>query len=313
MKIKTSPLIKIIVIVFFAVIGYNAAAQKLNNVEEGSVLAPERVKIDGKFTEWENTFAAFNKTVKLYYTLSNDDKNLYLFVKSTDAINNTKILGGGVSLTINTADKKKEENAFVVTFPIVNRANMRGLRRPRGAGQGTVQDSASLAEAAAARKTAIASIKEIGVLGFKDITDSLISIYNEYGIKAAANYDDQANLLFELSIPLKLLNLTPGESKEFAYNLKVNAVQNGNNRNNNNDGGGRNGGGGGAGGGGFGGGGGGRGGGGGGFGGGGGGFGGGGGGFGGGGNGGGRNGGGNGMEELLSATDFWGKYTLAKK
>lgn len=279
-----------------------AGAQKLNNVQEGAVIAPLAVKIDGKFAEWENTFAAFNKTTKLFYTIANDDKNIYLFVKSADAINNTKIMGGGVTLTINTANKKKEENAFVVTFPIINRANMRGLRRPRGAGQGTVQDSASLAEAAAARKTAIASIKEIGVLGFKDIPDSLISIYNEYGIKAAANYDADANLLFEIAIPLKLLGLSAANPKEFAYNLKVNGMQMGGGNRNNADGGGRNGGGGGfnGGGAGAGGGGGGRNGGGGGF---------------GGGNGGGfRNGGGgNGMEELLSATDFWGKYILAKK
>jgi len=304
MKIKTSPLIKLTATILFIGSCFHAHAQKLNNTQEGSVIAPERVKIDGKFTEWENTFGAYNKTTKLYYTLANDDKNLYLFVKSADPINNTKIMGGGVTLTINTTDKKKEENAFSVTFPIINRASMRGLRRPRGANQNTVQDSASLAEAAAARKTAIASIKEISVLGFKEITDTLISIYNEYGIKAAANYDDQANLLFELAIPLKLLNISAANPKEFAYNIKVNGIQmGGGNRNNGGgDGGGRNN----AGGGGFGGGGGGRNGG---------------GGFGGGGNGGGgfgggRNGGGGfggGNEELLSATDFWAKYTPAKK
>ncbi len=260
-------------------------AQKINNIQTISLLAPEKVKIDGKFNEWNDTFQAYNKTTKIWYTLSNDDKNLYLVVKSTDAINNTKILGGGVTITINTAGKKKEENAYSVTFPILSRANMRGMRRPRGADQNTIQDSASLAEAAAARKLVISSIKEISVIGFKDITDTLISIYNEYGIKAAANYDQNANLLFELAIPLKLMNISIDNPKEFAYNLKINGIQYGRG----NGGGDRNGGrgepvsvvttdGGGA--------------------------------F----SGGGRFGGGGGiMEELLSATDFWAKYTLAKK
>ncbi|WP_295654954.1 hypothetical protein [uncultured Mucilaginibacter sp.] len=304
MKNKFLPLFNLTAIFLF--VCFAAQAQKkLENVQQGSVVAPEKVKIDGKFGEWEDTFAAFNKTTKLFYTLSNDGKNLYLVVKCTDAINNTKIMGGGVTLTINTAGKKKEEGAYSVTFPIVARANMRGLRRPRGANQNTVQDSASLADAAAARKTVISSIKTIGVSGFKDITDSVISIYNEYGIKAAANYDDQANLLFELSIPLSLLNISADNPKEFAYNIRVNPIQMGNG----NFGGGNRGGGdavrvggGGGGFGGAGGGGGGRGGGGGGAGGG--------GGFGG---GGGARGPDNGTEELLSPTDFWGKYTLAKK
>jgi len=286
----------------------SAQAQKLDAIQEGSAAAPEKVKIDGKLDEWGADFKAYNKTTKLFYTLSNDAKYLYFVVRSTDVQNSVKVMGGGVTLTINTADKKKEENAYSVRFPIVNRNSLRGIRRPRGASATTVMDSASMAEAAMARKQAIAAIKEISVLGFKDITDTLISIYNTYGIKAAAGYDEQANLQFELAIPLSLLNLSAGNPKEFAYNVKVNGIdfsRNGNNGGRDNGGGNRPQGGG-AGGFGGGGNGGGRNGGGGA------------GGFGGGGNGGGgpRNfggGGGDFMNELLSPTDFWGKYTLAKK
>ena len=232
MTIKTLPFLKLIAGVALMAGCFSAGAQKLNNIQQGSVLAPEKVKIDGKFGEWEDTFAAYNKTTKLFYTLSNDDKNIYLVIKCADNINNTKILGGGITLTINTANKKKEENAFSVTFPIVSRANMRGLRRPRGASQNTVQDSASLAEAAAARKSVIATMKEISVLGFKEIPDTLISIYNEYGIKAAANYDEQADLLIEMAIPLNLLHIFLDTPKEFAYNIRVNGMQmGGGNRN----------------------------------------------------------------------------------
>ncbi|MEO6523692.1 MAG: hypothetical protein ABIN91_18555 [Mucilaginibacter sp.] len=289
-------------ILFIIGLSVSAQAQKLNTVQAGSLAAPTKVKIDGKLDEWGPDFQAYNKTTKLFYILSNDAKNLYLVVRSTDLQNSTKIMGGGVTITINTADKKKEENAYSVRFPIVSRANLRGIRRPRGASATTVMDSASMAEAAAARKQAIAAIKEISVLGFKDITDTLISIYNIYGIKAAAGYDEQANLQFELSIPLSLLNLSADNPKEFAYNITVNGLdfsRNNNGGNNRNAGGGGFGGGGNGGGGNGGGrnGGGGR--------------------FGGGGNGGNRggfSGGGNdAMNELLSPTDFWGKYTLAKK
>ena len=267
-----------------------ASGQNYKSTQAGGLLAPGKVKIDGKLDEWSD-FQAYNKATKLYYSVANDDKNLYLIVKSTDVQNSAKVMGGGVTLTINTSDKKKEENAYSVKYPIINRANMRGIRRPRGANANTVMDSASIAEAAAARKQALASIKEISVLGFKDITDTLISIYNEYGIKAAAGYDDKANLQLEFAIPLSLLNLSTDKPKEFSYNIKVNGIQINANRRAGANTGGNGGGGNGFGGGGR-------------------------GGFGGGGNGGGNGGFGGGnidANDLLTDTDFWAKYTLIKK
>lgn len=295
--------------------------QKLANVQEGSVWAPAGIKVDGKVTEWasvkgfgkvdgsitelNDAFQALNTATNLYYTIANDDKNLYLVVKSGIAQNNFKIMAGGVTLTVNTAGKKKDKDAFQITFPIINRGNRGGGRqqgggapggfvgRTRGGGGGggdqrLAPDSAQIAEQ---RKQSIASMKDIRVLGFKEITDTLISIYNEFSIKAAASYDDKGLLMYELSIPLELMGLKPDNAKELAYQLKVNGLPAPPA-------------------GGFGGG----------FGGGGGGFAGGGGGRGGGGGGGNRGGGGGGgdrggfnMQDMQTATDFWGKYVLAKK
>lgn len=276
----------------------SAIKTNAQNVQEGSVWAPAATRVDAKLTEWNNSLQAYNKTTLLYYTIANDDKNLYLAVKSSDQMNSNKIIGGGITFTINTEGKKKDKDAFVITYPKVNRAVTRGQFRQRGGGGGTPPDSASIANM---RSQLLASAKEITLSGFKDITDSTISIYNEYGIKVAVGYDTNGSFIYELAVPLKLLNISPDNTKEIAYNLKVNALQFGN-RNRDNGGGGNGEGGGGNGGGGFGGG---RNGG---------------GGFGGRGNGGGgRNGGGFGgggglnMADLMNATDFWGKYTLAKK
>src|ERR1700748_1734396 len=120
-------------VLFITGISICAKAQKLNSVQAAAIPAPAKVKVDGKIDEWGGNFQAYNKTTKLFYTLANDEKNLYLVVKSTDLQNSTKIMGGGVTLTINTANKKKEENAYSVRFPIVERSLMRSIRRPRGA------------------------------------------------------------------------------------------------------------------------------------------------------------------------------------
>lgn len=268
--------------------GYSANAQKLNNIQEGSVSAPADVKADGKLKEWANPLQAYNKTTQLYYTLANDGQNLYLAVQSTDQTNNRKIIAGGISFTINTEGKKKDKGAFLVTFPVVSQSAMRGQFRRRG-GAGGQQDGLDSAAIVAMRKQMAASAKEITISGFEAIPDSVISIYNEYGIKAAIDYDAKGNLVYELALPLKLLNISADAPKEFAYNIKVNGLQFGNRGG---DGGGNDGGGG------FGGG---R--------------------RGGGGNGGGFGGGGGGrggqggvdMQSLMSPTDFWGKYLLIKK
>jgi hypothetical protein len=140
------------------------------------------------------------------------------------------------------------------------------------------------------RKTSLASVKEIKISGFKDITDTLVSIYNEYGLKAVANFDQHGAFVYELAIPLNLLGLSATEGKDFAYQIKINGMTM--NFGGNNGGGGIAVTGSGSGGGNF------------------------------GGNGGRGNGGAGGgfiaastnnFQDLATPTDFWGKYTLLKK
>lgn len=263
-------------------------SQKLKNIQETNMLAPSGIRIDGKNTEWGENFQAENKTTDLFYTISNDDKNLYLIIKSKDVANNTKILAGGITFSINADGKKREDESMSLTYPLVNRTapGGGGERRRMGAimsgggggrGQRSVEQRDSMM--AAMQKTQLAQVKEIKIKGFKNTSDTLISIYNEYGIKAVANIDQDKSLFYELAIPFEALGLSKDTPKEFAYNIKLNGLHlpgfDGG------GGGGR---------GGFGGGGGGR------------------GGFG----GGGRGPGGVDFQALTSPTDFWGKYTIRK-
>ena len=56
--------------------------------------APALVKIDGKLNEWTAPFQV-NKPTKLSYILANDQKNLYLVIKSADSLFNERILMTG--------------------------------------------------------------------------------------------------------------------------------------------------------------------------------------------------------------------------
>ena len=206
--------------------GYSQAgnAQKLPGDQEQAQWAANPPKIDGKLSDTES-LSAFNKNTLLFYNLSNDSKNLYLVLKSEDPLNTNKILMGGITVSFNAAAKKKEKDAASVTFPVIVRA-ARGQGRG-GSGQRvwhgqnrenrTAADSAELVER---RKQQLAQFKEIKVSGIPAITDTLVSIYNEFGIKTGVNYDTKGSFIYELAIPLNLLGLKSG--KEFAYNIKIN-------------------------------------------------------------------------------------------
>lgn len=273
------PIIAVCLLVIAAAATLPAKAQKLKDVQEISAAAPPQIRVDGKNKEWNDGFLAHNKRTNIFYTLCNDDKNLYLVIKSDNVENNAKILAGGITFSVNADGKKKQKESINLTYPLISRTDRRGQGGGggrRGMGRGGDRNAAQTAAerdsiAAATQQIQLAQVKEIKVTGFKDITDTLISIYNEYGIKASASIDKDRLFFYEMAIPLGKLGISPGS--EFAYNIKVNGLEISN------------------------------------FGGGGGG-----GGFGGGVRGGRSGGGGNiDFQSLTSPTDFWGKYTLTKK
>jgi hypothetical protein len=204
----------------------SSQAQKLNNIQENGVLAPAHVKIDGNLREWDDTFQAYNKTTGIYYTMANDDKNLYFIMKSTDQVINNKFIAGGIDITINTTGKKKEKDAYVIEYPLVDMAGLRkqvismrsNTQAPRQDGAMTGMDSAMIAM----RRRALSNIKELKLTGFAaDVPDSVISVYNEYSIKTGVDYDARGNLTCEIAIPLKYLHLN---GNDFAYNIKLNGL-----------------------------------------------------------------------------------------
>ena len=233
LKMKFTPFIKsaAIFLLFLNAISVNAQKRQ-KDIQENSVFVSVPIKIDGKLNDWKDTLQAFNRTTSLGYTIANDEKNIYLVIKSADAANNNKILAGGITFTINTEGKKKDTEAFIVTFPVINTAarpqGQRGQGVPGGQRQqGQVQRQSQGTDASAIerRKQQLAQFKEIKVFGFNEITDSLISIYNEYGIKVATSFDTKGNFIYELAVPLKSLDLKTDNKNELSYNIKINGRQ----------------------------------------------------------------------------------------
>jgi hypothetical protein len=206
---------------------FSALAQKLPTEQTISLRAPANIKIDGKADEWNNKFQAYNNHVEFFYTLSNDDQNLYLTIqaKLPDIIRH--IINGGITFTINKSGKKNDKDGIGITYPLI-----KGLYLPlknstqginiRVTGESPATDGDSLMNVT--NKRMDNRSKEIRIKGIKDV-DTLISVYNADGIKAAAAFDNKMVYTYELAMSLKNLAMSVQDASKFIYQLRINEVE----------------------------------------------------------------------------------------
>ncbi len=129
MPMKKTSYIKLYLSIFIGSLSvFVADAQKLPNKQEISLWAPANIKIDGKMNEWGDKLQAYNKNTLVYYTIANDDDNLYLVVRieNPDIIN--KAISGAITLTVNPHGKQSDEKCPAISFPLLNSASGTAIR-----------------------------------------------------------------------------------------------------------------------------------------------------------------------------------------
>lgn len=192
-----------------------AHSQKLPNKQETSVKAPANVKIDGKVTEWGN-FKAYNNATGLFYTLANDEQNLYLILKAGDKRIIPKIFGAGISLFFNNINSTNETSRGTVTywaFPKERRFAIDEMMKD------TVANDMN-----AINKAISAALKTVVVKNLDDVKGDSLSVYNEYGIMAAGFLGNTNTYTCEIAIPLKHLKSFINNKSALSYTLQANAV-----------------------------------------------------------------------------------------
>lgn len=196
----------------------NLYAQTLPKIQQGGLKAPTNVKVDGSIVEWGNNFEANSPANRFYYSIANDDKNLYLVVKMQDATANFKAIKGGIHLTIFAETTKS------ISFPHFKNGNEqihdyshKGLYYSKNRSPENLKalDSVFLA----GNKLAAATFKEIDIVDEKGLPLQTLSLYNEFGIRAAGRFDKDMHYVLEMSIPLKYLGLDAHNNLKFKYNL----------------------------------------------------------------------------------------------
>ena len=218
-------LTKNIVLIFaFLLSTYTLHAQKLPNIQNVSLWAPDNIKIDGNLKEWNDQFRAYNKATEIYYTLSNNDENIYLTVKVKSSLIIDKIIRNGISFTINHTLKKKDISPVIITYPILDRADRNSLSGLYNHSFG-IHSSDNKSENPLPNLNISLDTKSkfISVKGIKEIPDEIISVYNDQDIKAVSKFDKPLIYAYELKIPLKFLALPNNGISGFSYHVKLNA------------------------------------------------------------------------------------------
>jgi len=194
-----------------------ANAQKLPSVQKESLRAPANIKIDGKADEWDSQFKAYNHATELFYTIANDDDDLYLAIRVTNSRAIDKIINGGITFSFKDPLNKKA-TPLTITYPLI-------LKPDWNKATGALYRKTISTDTLRTWNDNLERVsKEIRIQGCSAISDSSISLYNEYGIKAKQQFDVNKTWTYELAIPLKYLSHLINNDGELKYNIKVNGI-----------------------------------------------------------------------------------------
>lgn len=211
-------ILNIISLCVCCLISFSASAQKLPNKQDLSVRAPAKVKIDGKITEWGN-LNAFNKATEIFYTMANDDENIYLVIKAAEESVVRKIMSSGITFSISAIGKKSDIVASI-TYPVFNFKNKPAIKFSI---KSISADSVDYVIASNNKAFALQS-KFIRVAGIKGL-DSLVSVYNADGLTVASHFDNDMSYTCEVSLSRKLIDFNINSDGKFHYNVTVNPIK----------------------------------------------------------------------------------------
>ncbi len=212
--------LKLFITVLMSLTIYNSVNAQQNAF---GLRAPAKIKIDGKLDEWSNTLPNFNKSTNVYYAISNDDKNLYLSIQTTDPVAVSQIISNAVSFSF--YGSKKDERT-TLTFPLLKSNDFKIVDNFKKKIDATdVVASAKLMDSLAKvmNKDLVQHAKQIKVEGLNKVADTL-SIYNEQDIQIALAFNYKRVLNYELALPLAFVRQKINNEAEINYTVQLNGV-----------------------------------------------------------------------------------------
>ncbi|MES2827060.1 MAG: hypothetical protein V4687_02855 [Bacteroidota bacterium] len=193
------------VLAFFLLSSVFCFSQKLPKVQQGSMRAPSDIVVDGVDKEWNNTFRAFNAKMNVFYTIANDDANLYLILKIKDRRAIHKALFGGIELMVSDKASFPAVGAVSFTYP-----SYTSSYSPWDLSFGDFPSNNSDVVKykfqvdsfhVAVNKQLSNRIKLIGLKDGRLPLDTAVSIYNSHPVTIKSKFDRELAYFVEFAIP----------------------------------------------------------------------------------------------------------------
>lgn len=197
----------------------NTQAQNLPNKQKKSVKIPADFKIDGKSTEWNNKFQAYNIATNLYYTIANNTEFVYLIAHIQDPAVINRIANNGFTFELYKNETPQKKDLISITLPYSGSKYFSlNLTKPTGAD--TLLEKGILK----ANNALLQKFHKFTIVKGIEGLDS-VSVYNdEAGIRFAEGLDINEDYTIELQLPVKFIQLLPGDNLKFKYHLVINGL-----------------------------------------------------------------------------------------
>lgn len=197
-----------------------AVAQKLPKTQKVSLRGSETAIGPDAPAE---QFQAYNPSNRIFYTISNDDDNLYLSVGFPGNYETEKFATGGVTLIINPGKTKGGSASPSFTYPVTlytHNGIENGIRQFKDLKDDAANNKGKLVDLPYTyNQKILKTFIQIECKGAQGVPDTISAIKNDYGIKTTAAYDKNMSMVYHLAVPLKYLQLN--DSNSFTYDIRM--------------------------------------------------------------------------------------------
>lgn len=218
MAFKTNLQTKLLLTSMLLLTAFFVNAQKLPNVQTTSLRIPATIRIDGKTTEWNNNFQAYNNATSIYYTMANNAEFVYLIAHIKDPAVIERMTYNGFTFEIYKNENSRNKDIVSVTLPYSgNKYFTLNFSKPTGADTTLEKNMLKSNNALLSKHHKFMVVK--GIQGLDSV-----SVYNDAGIGFAEAFDNNEDYTVELQLPIQFIKLLPGDNSKFAYRLLINGL-----------------------------------------------------------------------------------------
>jgi hypothetical protein len=210
--------------VLFTLIAISAAmtsyAQKfiLNSLWRDSAIV-----VDGKPIDWDQPYRYFDSKTKLQYSVVNDDKYVYVSIRTNDDKAQMKIMRAGMDVWFDVSGKKKEIGT--VSFPLKSNTKLDMNPDPNEPDQQVVEKP----DVRKMKMDWAEALQTVHTQGLKNVLASFSALDSvKQNIEVAISWDRDNVLTYELKVPFSAFfkdAITASDTlKPITIGIKVNAM-----------------------------------------------------------------------------------------